>query len=92
MVWRKRLIWEEKGWFGKPDETFLHLACSAFLSGGAVPQTPGQGGEHSLIPLNKPPNCTVLLNYRDMSSVTFGGGLDAVGGLSGPLKGLESLG
>ena len=78
-----------RGWFGKPDEPLLHVACSAVLSGGAVPQTPGQGGEHSLIPLNYPPIITVLLNYRYIPSVTFGGGFDVGGGLSGPLKGLE---
>ena len=63
-----------------------------FLSGGAVPQPPGQGGVHAQFPLNKPPRCTVLLKYRYMPSVTFGGGFDAVGGLSGPLKGLELFG
>ena len=63
-----------------------------FLSGGAVPQTPGQGGVHEQFPLNNPPRCTVILKYRYMPSVTFGGGFNAVGGLSGPLMGLELLG
>ena len=70
---------------------FLHVACR-LLSGGAVPQTPGQGGVHEQFPLNKPPMVTVLLKYRYMPSVTFGGGFDAGGGLSGPLKGLEWFG
>ena len=50
-----------KGWFEKPDERLLHFACR-LLSGGAVPQTPGQGGVHEQFPLNNPPMVTVLLS------------------------------
>ena len=84
-LWIRRMVWETR-------QVFLHVACSAFLSGGAVPQTPGQGGVHEQFPLNNPPECTVILKYRYMPSVTFGGDFDAGGGLSGPLKGLEWFG
>ena len=86
-----RMVWDVGAGLENQMKCLLHVACTSF-SGGAVPQTPGQGGVHEQFPLNKPPRCSVLLNYRYMPSVTFGGGFDAVGGLSGPLKGLEWFG
>ena len=85
------MVWDVGA--GLRNQTNLFACCmQRFLSGGAVPQTPGQGGVHEQFPLNNPPKSTVLLNYWYMPSVTFGGGFDAGSGLSGPLKGLESLG
>ena len=80
------MVWSVGAGLGNQRKVFLHL------SGGVVPQTPGQGGVHEQFPLNNPPRCTVLLKYKYMPSVTFGGGFDAGGGLAGPLKGLGWFG
>ena len=37
----------------------------SFLSGGAVPQTPGQGGVHEQFPLNNPPRFGVTYANSD---------------------------
>ena len=55
---------EEEAGLGNQMKCFFHVACR-LLSGGAVPQTPGQGGVHEQFPLNNPPRFGVIYANSD---------------------------